>query len=378
MFNPIKRTVASVFLLLTMGVVTSVAAQGGPSADEGDYLNKRWKDVATRMPEAWYGSDEAKQVAENVLLAQKEVGGWAKNKPYHHPLSEGDKAALQEEKGEIGATFDNGATIQEMRFLAKVYAHLQDPRYKEAFEQGLDYIFASQYDNGGWPQFFPVRTGKSVAYSGHITYNDNAMVRILSLLQEIAAGDEAFAPLHLSGDQKAHAKKAMDKGVQCILNTQIVVDGKPTVWCAQHDENTLAPAKARAYELPSFSGSESADITLFLMSLKNPSERVVAAVEGAVDWFETHKVEGIKLEREQDADGKRNLIVVKDKKAAPLWGRFYDLETEQPFFCDRDGIKKPALADIGYERRNGYGWYTNNPADVLEHYPAWHKKVNAH
>jgi len=32
--------------------------------------------VANKIHEAWYGSDEAKAVAENVILAQKDIGGW--------------------------------------------------------------------------------------------------------------------------------------------------------------------------------------------------------------------------------------------------------------------------------------------------------------
>ncbi|MEI7731270.1 MAG: pectate lyase [Verrucomicrobiota bacterium] len=32
----------------------------------------------------------------------------------------------------------------------------------------------------------------------------------------------------------------------------------------------------------------------------------------------------------------------------------------------------PLLAEIGYERRNGYAWYGNWPAALLDkEYPAW-------
>ena len=36
--------------------------------------------------------------------------------------------------------------------------------------------------------------------------------------------------------------------MECILNTQVKQNGKLTVWCAQHDEHTLAPAKAHEEE----------------------------------------------------------------------------------------------------------------------------------
>ena len=66
-----------------------------------------------------------------------------------------------------------------------------------------------------------------------------------------------------------------------------------------------------------------------------------------------------------------NTVVVSDPKAPPLWARFYELETGKPFFCDRDGVKKYSLAEIGAERRNGYSWYTNGPEKVLGKYGEW-------
>lgn len=335
-----------------------------------DYLSKSWKTVATRMPSEWYGSDEAKLVAENVLLAQKEIGGWEKNKPYHKEFSAKERAHYMNDKSEIGATFDNDATITELRFLAKVYSHFKDERYKKAFEKGLNYIFISQYKNGGWPQFYPVRKG-SVAYSGHITYNDNAMVNTMNFLKEIYTNDKEFRLLQISNEEKTKAKKAFDKGVECILNTQIIVDGKRTVWCAQHDEKTLKPAKARSYELASYSGGESVGILELLMNIDHPSKKIIASVEGAVDWFKSHEIDGIRIDQEVGKDGKKNKIVVKDQNAEPLWARFYDLKTEKPFFCSRDGIKQDALSEISFERRNGYGWHTTKPEELLKRYPKW-------
>lgn len=183
-----------------------------------------------------------------------------------------------------------------------------------------------------------------------------------------------YEPMQLTSDQKTLARKAYERGVDCILKTQIRVNGEPTVWCAQHDEITFLPAKARAYELPSFSGSESVGITMLLMEIQNPSKEIIEAVNGAVKWFEKSKIEGIRLDKEDVAGGKKNLIVVEDKTAPPQWARFYDLETGKPFFCDRDGIKKNTVAEIGSERRNGYSWYTTTPEKVFKKYEEWKKK----
>ena len=63
--------------------------------------------------------------------------------------------------------------------------------------------------------------------------------------------------------------------------------------------------------------------------------------------------------------------MVEDASAKPLWARFMELENNRPFFCDRDGIKKYSLDEIGAERRNGYGWYTNEPKEVIKKYDRW-------
>lgn len=361
-----------VYLISLLAALTTslVSAQNKQQVEPGNYLDMKWKKVATRMPSEWYSSDEAKLVAENILIAQKDAGGWVKNKNYHRISSESEKAKYIESKPKKGASFDNGATITELRFLAKVYSNLNDDRYKQAFEKGLNYIFVSQYENGGWPQFYPLKGG----YADHITYNDNAMVNIMDLLDEIISSNKEFTSLQINKDRIAKAQKAFDMGIQCILNTQIIVEGKPTVWCAQHDEITLSPANARSYELASFSGGESVGITLLLMDIENPSDEIIASVNGAVTWFEKHKIEGIKIERFVNEEGKKDRIVVEDADAPTLWARFYDLETEKPYFCSRDGIKKDSLAEISHNRRNGYGWYTNAPDKVLKKYTNWSKR----
>ncbi|WP_308992181.1 pectate lyase [Mariniflexile litorale] len=370
----IEKLISTIVLTLTI----SLAFAQDINEKHSTKINKKWSHVATKMPTEWYGSKEAKLIAENVLLAQKEIGGWEKNTAYHLEFSESEKAKYLLKKKEKGGTFDNGATITELKFLAKVYSNSKDERYKEAFIKGVNYIFKAQYKNGGWPQFFPVKDAadeialdNTEPYSMHITYNDDAMVNTMQFLKNIFTSNKEFNTLKLDDNIKLKAKNAFNMGIECILNTQIIVDNQPTIWCAQHNENTLAPANARSYELASFSGSESVGILLLLMDIEKPSKKIIASINGAIKWFETHKIEGIKIETETQVDGKRNRIVVKDENAPILWARFYDLETEKPYFCDRDGIKKNSLAEIGHNRRNGYSWYTNRPEEALKKHKEW-------
>ena len=352
-------------------IIVLIANLAGLYAYDQQELSKySWKVVANGMPEEWYATDQAAEVAKNVICHQTDIGGWTKNTAFHKSINEQEWEKVC--KTGVGATFDNGATITEMRFLAKMYKYRKDERYKDAFIKGFNYILKAQYDNGGWPQFYPVRPGKSVSYSGCITYNDNAYINVMNMLRDIFTDADDLKALKLDDNIKKQARAAFDKGIKCIIDTQIIVNGERTVWCAQHDQVTLKPAKARAYELPSFSGAESVNITLMLMSLPNPSDEVVAAVKGAVKWFEDHKIPNMRYERYRDENGERGSKLV-PSPGFDVWARFYDLETGNPYFCDRDGIKKASLLEIGKERRGGYSWYSDAPSKVLKAYPEWLK-----
>lgn len=334
-----------------------------------DISKRTWQFVATMMPDEWYGSEESIKVAENILLYQRDIGGWPKNIAMHLPLTAPEKAKINDEKGLNDAIFDNNATTTEMKFMARMYNKTKNEVYRNSYSRGLNFILDAQYKNGGWPMFWPLRQG----YYTHITFNDNAIVNILDLLGKIKDGDPLYADVTTKEDL-SRIKKAYNKGIEIILKTQIIVNGKPTVWCAQHDEKTLLPTGARTYELPSFSGGESVGIILFLMDLPDPSPAIKKSVEGAVEWLDSHRIKNVRWEIFTNSDGKRDRRIVNDPNAGDMWARFYDLDTEEPYVCDRDGIKKKTLEEIGYERRNGYSWYTDAPRQVFERYPEWKAK----
>jgi pectinesterase len=148
-----------------------------------------------------------------------------------------------------------------------------------------------------------------------------------------------------------------------------------TGWCAQHDENTFEPTNARAYELASLSGQESAGIVLLLMSIKNPSPDIIKAVDSAITWFEKTKITGYRIEWITNENGKKEKRMVADANAEPMWARFMELEDNTPFFCDRDGIKKPSMFDIGEERRIGYSWYSTSANNAIAKYAQWKEKL---
>ena len=305
-----------------------------------------------RQSAEWLRSEQGRRIADNVVTWQSPHGSWPKNRDTASRPYEG-------KKDKLNGTFDNSATTGELRFLARAFGATSDPRYKQALLKGLDHILEAQYPTGGWPQFYPPGRG----YNRHITFNDNSMVRILEFLRGIAeSSDYTF----LETDRRVAAKAAFDRGIRCILKCQIIVNGRRTVWCAQHDEVDLRPRPARSYELESLSGAESAAVLKLLMSLDNPGPELRRAIQAGVAWFESAKITGIRIERVQ---GDR--VVVEDPKAAPIWARFYEIKTNRPFFCGRDGVRKYRYSEIEAERRNGYAWYGGWGKDVAKAYDKW-------
>jgi PelA/Pel-15E family pectate lyase len=351
-----------VLLVTTLGLAASASAQDSPAI--------RWRNILDQ-PADWYGSDEARRIADNVLLYQNDSGGWPKNIDMARALSEEDKAQLRQTHGETETTIDNGATHTQIRYLAIVHAATGDERYAEAARRGIEYLLAAQYENGGWPQFYPLKKG----YYTHITFNDGAMIGAMTILRDASIGKPPFDFVDVLVRERS--ARAIDKGLDCILKCQVVVDGKPTVWCAQHDEVNFRPRGARAYELPSLSGSESVGVVNYLMEIDHPSDEVKRAIESAVAWFDEVKIVGMAVRwvRNPDLPRGRDRVLVADPAANPLWARFYEIGTNQPMYVGRDGVVRSNLADVEYERRTGYNWIGDFAATLLERdYPAWRIK----
>jgi PelA/Pel-15E family pectate lyase len=328
----------------------------------------RGRAIPVKPPGDSFTSPDSLRLADNLISFQTPAGGWNKNTDFaSRPRHPGERSGY--EAGYVG-TLDNSATIAPLRYLAAVvqaggFTPTTD-RYRAAFQRGLDYLFAAQFPSGGWPQVYPLQGG----YHDAITFNDGAVVNVLTFLHEVAAGRGDFA--FVAAETRARTAAAVERGLVCVLAAQIVnVDGSRTVWGQQHDPLTLTPVSARAYEMPAQSAGESAGMVRYLMALPEPSPVVITAVHAAAAWFERTRLKDVTYGLAPDGSGHQ---LTPTPGAPSLWSRYTEIGSDRPLFGDRDRSIHDVVSEISKERRAGYAWFVTSPKSALADYAKWSQR----
>jgi PelA/Pel-15E family pectate lyase len=340
--------------------------------------------ISLRHDDAYYATAPARHIADVVVSFQTPAGGWSKNMSFSGALrlpgqpyaannlnafpDPNDFDKPRDPKWNYVGTLDNDCTNTELHFLAKVQASLpgkEGDAYRASFIKGIRYLLAAQYPNGGFPQVYPLEGG----YHDAITFNDNAVSESAETLSDVAEAKPGYD--FVSADLRKQAGAAVDKALKCILASQVVIDGKKTVWAQQEDALTYAPVSARNYEPGALAASESADLLEYLMSLPNPSKELVASIQAGVSWLKGAAITGFEYSGGRGVEGGRMLRP--KEGAAPLWARYYSVPQQKPLFGDRDKTLHDSVNDLSPERRNGYAWYSGGEQKTIDEYAAWAK-----
>jgi pectate lyase len=305
--------------------------------------------------DAWFTSEDGLRTMDHLMSWQSPLGGWAKGYDAASPHEPGQFIGEWEGHG----TFDNGATCAEIRLLARAFRLSGRSVVRQGVERGLDFVIGAAYPNGGWPQRFPPPSD----YGRAITFNDEVMVNVLELLRAVSS-DEDFA--FLDSDRRARVQAAYQAGLQCLLRCQIRVGDTLTGWAQQYDPVSLEPVGGRSYEPRAIASRESARVLDFLLTLDQPTAASRRAIHAAAAWLKASEITGRRLERTSE-----DVVLVDDPDAPPLWARFYEISTNRPIYCNRDGKCVDALADIKLERRVDYEWLGRWGSPVLSRYRQW-------
>ncbi|MBR7176884.1 MAG: pectate lyase [Clostridia bacterium] len=303
--------------------------------------------------------------AANAVTWQLDNGGWDKDYTTHISRAwNGTESKITKgwtANGKDLGTIDNDGTYSEMRLIAEAYLLTADSTQKQtflaSFTKAMAFLQNLQYPTGGFAQVYP-RRGQ---YSDNVTFNDNAMVNVLKLLQDMSLSRYPFGEDSIADTAtKELATTMVSKGVEYILQSQIVVNGKKTGWCAQHHPSTYAPVKARVYEHISISGSESVEIIKFLLTQVDNAKAQTAA-KAAIAYLDSVKLENTTYDNQ-------TAPYIYEKQGETVWYRFYEIGTNKGIFSDMSGEIKYDITQISEERRTGYNWCVDTPKKLLRVY----------
>jgi PelA/Pel-15E family pectate lyase len=304
-------------------------------------------------------------LADNMITWQMPHGGFDKHDRSVYTAPWNGTAPRSAWTGannvEVG-TIDNSATVTQLMFIADVYRRSGDAKYRDSARKALEFLLTMQYPSGGFPQVYPARL--NVAYSSYVTFNDDAMVRVLTMFELAVKESAPLAGDLFTADQRTRIARAIAGGIDYILRAQIVQNAVKTVWCAQHDPTTFVPRGARSYELPSKSGKESVGVIAFLMTQPQTAE-IKAAAQAGIAWYKSDavRVANTAYVSRPSSSTDDNYNPIQARSGSTMWYRFYDLDRDVGFFSGRLPTDDPPgtgkqydIMDIEPERRYGYQW----------------------
>jgi hypothetical protein len=283
----------------------------------------------------------AERVAGAIIYAQHPSGGW------NYVADFGGEAALKEWYSTIGknawrleefqhyygnATFDDVGTAEAAKFLLRLYVEKLDPKYRPSLDKTIDFMLASQYPIGGWPQRFPLMhdhpSKDNADYSSFITFND-----------DVAAENIDFLLMCYQVLGEARVREPVIRAMNSFLVTQM---GQPQPgWALQYTPE-LIPAGARSYEPRSLHTPTTAEnIQQLIKFYRMTGEtKFLARIPEALAWLE-----GLKLPAKPEYEGRSH-------------PSFIEPGTNKALFTHRRG------ANVS----NGEYYVDYTPGNMLAHY----------
>src|SRR5512140_3403752 len=145
-----------------LSLFLAAAVSGGPLIDTSGFSDSasHWRNInqPERIMQAEpnqpaYAPAQVREIAANILLFQRENGGWPKDYDMLAVLTEPQKKLIRDTRANTDTSYDNHTTHPQVAYLAKAFVAAGEPAWRQACERGLDFMLASQYPNGGFPQW---------------------------------------------------------------------------------------------------------------------------------------------------------------------------------------------------------------------------------
>ncbi len=274
--------------------------------------------------------DLARYAGRALAWGQRKQGGWD-----HRVDVEGltpDATAPDRRSGH--STFDDDITQGAIKFLMQLDDELDEQWLSDSVRLALQFVMEAQFDNGAWPQWYPLRGG----YHDYYTYNDNSINDCILVMLDA----------HRRYDEPDYLRSAR-RGGDFIIASQFPA---PQSGWAQQYSHDLKAAWARSFEPPGVCSAATARNmrTLVDVYLYTGDEKYLDPIADAIDWLQRSK-----LPPDAVSEGEVGRRV---GGQAAFWARLYEVETNRPVYGDRENPRKMIydIRDVSRRERDSYGW----------------------
>lgn len=299
-------------------------------------------------------------IADNLLLMQRNSGGWPANRNPFRKLSDDERLQFLKDQNAQDGSFANHTMFPQIFYLSHVYLQTGDVRYRNAARKGLRLVLAAQLYNGGWT--LNARPATAIAVDQAVV--DTAVtLDALRFLRKVAAGLMPYG--YIPFDVRREAAEAVRKGDALLLRLQQAHNSRASIWAGAYSLETSRPVAARGQPLPTLDVAVSTDIVRYLMQIQRPPAEVIRAVEGAVDWFERNSMQRWYSRLPQVAYGGPWPHSESLPSTEPLWASHYQIDTSTPVVAGAS----LAAQDTGVVYGPGVGAWAETL--LSEAYPAW-------
>ncbi|MBQ0062415.1 MAG: hypothetical protein KBS94_00115 [Prevotella sp.] len=276
-----------------------------------------------------YYYEQAEKVAHVLMRGQHPSGGWNYCfdlrgeeflKQWYATIGQSGWRLEEFQHYYGNATFDDEVTAHVAHFFLNLYLKKKDATYKTVLDRVIQFICDSQYDNGGWPQRFPLMYDHpfrgNADYSSFITLNDEVLLENISFLEECS---EKLG----RADLMERARKAM----YLIPKLQ-----QPLPYAGWSDQYTLdlKPAHARSYEPRAVNTATTLKMIRVCKDFfdKTGDSLFIRRIPEAIAFLQSQKL------------GESDLKKWRQKQYDPnsfLAPRFVDPDTGKPLYVHRRG-----------------------------------------
>ena len=288
---------------------------------------------AYRATDDRYYLDAACRVANVLIKGQLACGGWnymfdldgeESLKQWYSTIG---KSAwrLEEFQHYYGnATFDDEGTANAGEFLLQLSLlttnHSDVPQLKQALDRYIAFVLESQYDNGGWPQRFPLMydhpfRGKE-DYTHFVTLNDEVLLKNIEFLKLCR---DKLGMIEL--------QPRIDKAMHLLPKLQ-----QPLPLAGWGDQYTmdLKPAHARSYEPRAINTATTQKVILKCLDFfrETGDSAFIVRLPEAIRFLESQRL--------PQSDVSKWGRPAREEGAA-LMPRFIDPETGCPLYVHRRG-----------------------------------------